>query len=61
MIVFKLYKSLKDLNYPVENFQPKVSIIVNLHNEEENISQLLGCLVQQDYPKEQLRHYFLTY
>ena len=52
LIVFKLNKSLNNLSYPREKFQPKVSVIVSLHNEEKNVNQLIDCLQQQDYPKD---------
>lgn len=52
LIVLKLYKSLNNLSYSVENLQPNVTVIVSLHNEENNVNQLIDCLVTQDYQKE---------
>ena len=36
------------------NFEPKVSVVVAVRNEEETLEQCLASLVDLDYPKEKL-------
>jgi cellulose synthase/poly-beta-1,6-N-acetylglucosamine synthase-like glycosyltransferase len=52
LIVNKLYKSLNNLSCSKQEIQPKVSVIVSLHNEEKNVDALINCLVSQEYPKK---------
>jgi len=53
-VFFFLYKGIGNLNYKISDWQPSVSIVVSLHNEEANAEQLINCLVNQNYPKEKL-------
>lgn len=39
---------------------PFLSIIVSLHNEEENVKTLMKSLLQQEYPEEKLEYIFVN-
>ena len=54
IVIIILFKSLNNLNYQKENNQLSISIIVSLHNEEKNVDELIKCLLQQDYLKDQI-------
>jgi poly-beta-1,6-N-acetyl-D-glucosamine synthase len=54
IIIIILFKALNNLDYKKENKQFPVSIIVSLHDEEKNVNELVQCLVQQDYPKQEI-------
>jgi len=60
LIIIKLYSSLNNQDYPSEDYLPKVSIIISLHNEENNVNPLIDCLAKQDYPKEQFEIFLVN-
>ncbi len=50
MIIYSGKK--KGIVYHSNSVLTKVSVIVAVRNEEENIPQLIGCLLLQNYPKD---------
>lgn len=52
--LIKLNSGLNNLDYKLKKHLPKVSIVVSMHNEENNAIQCIKSLLMQNYPKESL-------
>jgi cellulose synthase/poly-beta-1,6-N-acetylglucosamine synthase-like glycosyltransferase len=52
--IYYLKKGFTTIYQVSTSDQPSVSIIVSMHNEEENVSDCLDKLVYQDYPEDKL-------